>query len=171
VWHADGMPIVESYEAPPSFWPNTLSTLHGNRRNGLLQDLTLGDDELGLVGLSGGSIWDVGNLGLLGEVGELGGIGAFLGDSYDVLMNGGVGPSIVLIESPSFSEISDNVDRSEYELMIDVIPVASEAVDIRIVSVSEVAELIVDIVRSEAALEDTPSDDVAIPISYLCAPQ
>jgi hypothetical protein len=38
------------------------------------------------------------------------------------------------------------------------------------VSVSEAEELIVDIVRSEAALE-SPSEDVARPISCLCAPQ
>ena len=107
----------------------------------------------------------------MGEIGEFGGIGAFLGDSYDVLMNGGVGPFIVLIESPSSSDISDSGARSEYELIIEVIPVASEAVDIRIVSASELSELIVDIVRSDAALEETPSEDVAIPISYLCAPQ
>jgi hypothetical protein len=123
--------------------------------------------------------WDVRGLGLrgevgeVGEVGELGGIGAFLGDSYDVLMKGGVGRSIVRIESPSSSEISDSAERSEYEFSMEDIAVLSEAVDIRIVSVSEVVELIedmVDIVRSEAALE-SPSEDAARPISCLCAPQ
>jgi hypothetical protein len=73
---------------------------------------------LGLDGLGGesGVVWDVEGLenrGEVGEVGEFGGKGALLGDSYDVLINGGVGPSNVRIESPSSSEIPDNVERSE----------------------------------------------------------
>jgi hypothetical protein len=141
----------------------------------LLQDLTFCEDEFSLDGLGGVSIveWDVMGLGVRGEVGELGGIGAFLGDSYDVLMKDGLGLSIVRIESPSSSETSDSAERLEYEFSIEDIAVLSEAVDIRIVSVSEVVELIVDmvdIVRSEAALE-SPSEDAATPISCLCAPQ
>jgi hypothetical protein len=87
----------------------------GSRRNGLLQDFTLFDEVLGLDGLGGesGVVWDVEGLENRGEVGEFGGKGALLGDSYDVLINGGVGPSNVRIESPSSSEIPDNVERSE----------------------------------------------------------
>jgi hypothetical protein len=136
--------------------------------NGLLQDLIL-CCEVGLVGLCGGLMAepDVTGRGLLGEVGELGGIGALLGDSYVfVLMCGGVGLSIVRMESASESETPDRVARSEYESSIDVMPVTSDEVDIRIVSVSESVELIVDIVRSEAALE-SPSEDGANAISCL----
>jgi hypothetical protein len=76
----------------------------------LLQDLNFCDR--GLVGVGGGSApeLDVDGLAVLGEVGESGGIGAFLGDSYDVLMSSGLGRFIVRIESPSSSESSVNVD-------------------------------------------------------------
>jgi hypothetical protein len=76
----------------------------------LLHDLNFCDR--GLVGVGGGSAaeLDVDGLAVLGEVGESGGIGAFLGDSYDVLMSSGLGRFIVRIESPSSSEISVNVD-------------------------------------------------------------
>jgi hypothetical protein len=135
--------------------------------------LTLWDDEDERVGLSGGSaaVGDDGTLGVLGEVGDCGGIGAFLGDSYDVLMNDGLGRPVLRSESLSSSDISDKVERSEYELIKVDIPVLSEAVDMRIVSVSDAVELIVDMVRSEAALEDIPSEDATTPTSYLCAPQ
>jgi hypothetical protein len=131
------------------------------------------DDEDGRVGLSGGSavVGDDGILGVLGEVGDCGGIGAFLGDSYDVLIKDGLERPVLRIESLSSPDNSDNVERSEYELISVDIPVLSEAVDMRIVSVSDAVELIVDIVRSEAALEDIPSEDAARPMSYLCAPQ
>lgn len=57
---------------------------------------------------------DNGGCEVRGEVGGLlGGIGAFLGDSYDVLMYGGVGCSIVLIEALSSSSIPANVAWSE----------------------------------------------------------
>lgn len=135
--------------------------------NGLLQDLIL-CCEVGLVGLWGGLIaeLDIMGRGLLGDVGEPGGIGAFLGDWKDVLMNGGSGPSIVRMEAASDSDMSDSVARSEYESSIDVKPVASDEVDIRIVSVSESVELMVDIVRSEAALE-SPSEEGANAMSCL----
>jgi hypothetical protein len=46
--------------------------------NGLLQDLLLVADEVGLEGLEGlANIGDVGDRGDIGEVGELGGMGAF----------------------------------------------------------------------------------------------
>jgi hypothetical protein len=85
-------------------------------------------------------------------------------------MFGGVDFLIVRIESPSSSEIPDNVERSEYAFSTEDARFLSEEVDSRIVSVSDPEELIVDIVRSEAAL-DSPSDEGAKPISCLCAPQ
>jgi hypothetical protein len=149
---------------------------HGIRMNGLLQDMIF--NEGGLAGLSGGSpnesaVDGLLVLGEMGDAGESGGSGAFLGDSYEVLMNGGLGLFIVRIESLSSSEISVIIDWSEYAFRIDDTPVSSEEVDNRIVLVSEAKELdidivvdIVDIVRSEAALE-SPSEDGANPISCL----
>jgi hypothetical protein len=149
--------------------------VQGNKINGLLQDLILCDG--GLAGLSGGSPAEseldcLLVLGEVGEVGESGGSGACLGDSYDVLMNGGLGLFIVLIESLSSSVIPVEIDRFEYAFNIDDTPVSSEEVDSRMVLVSEASELFVDIVdivdmlRSETAL-DSPSEDAAIPISCL----
>ena len=77
------------------------------------------EDELGLDGLleraNTGVVGDRGDCGDRGEVGEPGGMGAFLGDSYDAWICGGVGldGSIVRIEAPSSSSISYNVVRSE----------------------------------------------------------
>tara|TARA_R110002003_G_scaffold111_17_gene9528 strand:- start:3302 stop:3742 length:441 start_codon:yes stop_codon:yes gene_type:complete len=145
------------------------------RRNGLLQGFTFCDRESALEGLVGRSalVGDDGGLmnrGEVGEVGELGGIGAFLGDSYAVLTYGGVGPSTVRIEAPSSSSsLSPKGDRSEYEFRIEDTLVVLEEVDSRMVSVSDakelVVELIVDIVRSDAALD--AESDVAKPMSCL----
>lgn len=92
--------------------------VQGSRRNGLVHGLNFCAEEFGLEGLNGramdvGDTGDVGDLGSPGEVGEPGGIGAFLGDSYDVLMNGGVGCSNVRIEALSSSSIPESVIRSE----------------------------------------------------------
>jgi len=86
------------------------------RTNGLFHGFTFTEDELGADGLcervNTGVVGDCGNLG---EVGEPGGRGAFLGDSNDVSMCGGVrlDGSMVRIEAPSSSSISNNVVRSE----------------------------------------------------------
>lgn len=156
--------------------------LHGYKRNGLAQGLNLPADDVGLDGLldrAPANVGDVGDLrgpfevGEIGEVGDAGGIGAFLGDSYDVLMNGGVACSTVRIEALSSSSIPDKVVRSEeYGFSIELTRV-KDVVDDRIVSVS-LPELIVDIVRSDAILEALSEPDVdegAIPMSCLCAPQ
>jgi hypothetical protein len=54
-WCADGMPNLEGCKVPIVLDWNVLDS-QGMRRNGLLQDLTLCDDEVDRVGLSGGSI-------------------------------------------------------------------------------------------------------------------
>ena len=124
----------------------------GNKRNGLLllHAFTL-FDELGLDIVLVGSAkeFEDGDSGDVGEVGALGGMGAFLGDSYDVLTNGGVDCSIVRIDALSSSSIPDNVILSEYEFKIEFTRVIPD----RIVSASELLELMVDIVRSDAILE------------------
>ena len=124
----------------------------GNKRNGLLllHAFTF-FDELGLDNVIVGSAkkFEVGDRGDVGEVGALGGMGAFLGDSYDVLTNGGVDCSIVRIDALSSSSIPDNVILSEYEFKIEFTRVIPD----RIVSASELLELMVDIVRSDAILE------------------
>lgn len=77
------------------------------------------------------------------------------------------------MEAPSSSSIPARVARSKYELAIELVRAIDE-VDKRIVSASELHELIVDIVRSDAALDALPEserDDAPIPASCLCAPQ
>ena len=131
------------------------------------------DEELGRDdGLDGSTkkVGDVRDRGDVGEVGEFGGMGAFLGDSYDVLTYVGVDCSIVRIDALSSSSIPDNVIRSEYEFSIEF----TRVLPLRIVSVSELLELIVDIVRSDAildALSESECEEAAMPMSCLCAPQ
>lgn len=84
----------------------------------------------------------------------------------------GGGGSTVRIEALSSSEIPASVMRSEYELTIEFTRVIEE-VERRIVSASD-AELIVDIVRSDATLDprsEPEVDDPACPKSCSCAPQ
>lgn len=133
----------------------------GSRRRGLLQDLNLPAEELGLDGLAGRpmEVGDVGEVGMPGEVGDPGGMGALLGSSYDVLMKNGLAGSTVLIEALSSSSSSDKGARSECEFMTELTRV-KDVVDDLIVSVS-LPELIVDIVRRDTAL-DAVSESVVI---------
>jgi hypothetical protein len=66
-----------------------------------------------------------------------------------VLTNGDEACSILRIDALSSSSIPDNVVRSEYEFSIEF----TRVILLRIVSVSELLELIVDIVRSDAILD------------------
>ena len=86
----------------------------------MLHGFTFTEDEFGPDELRGradmGDVGDCGALGDLGDLGGSGGMGAFLGDSYDVSICGGVrlDDSNVRIEaSSSSSSISYNVVRSE----------------------------------------------------------
>jgi len=82
----------------------------------LFHGFTFTEDEVGPGGLAdAGDVGDCGALGDLGDLGESGGMGAFLGDSYDVSICGGVrlDGSNVRIEALSSSSISYNVVRSE----------------------------------------------------------
>ena len=94
---------------------------HGNSKNGLFQSLTLcvalaldGLGDLSKTGLMGdtGDPGERGDTG--GETGGEGGTGAVRGLSYDVLMYGGTGFTIVSIDalsSSSSSRISARVER------------------------------------------------------------
>jgi hypothetical protein len=174
VWR-QGIEWDASWGLATGAFASFLRGAQGSRRNGLLllQPFTLSEEELGRDdGLDGfvKKVDDVGDRGEVGDVGELGGMGAFLGDSYEVLTDGGVDCSIVRIDALSSSSIPYNVVRSEYEFRIEF----TRVILLRIVSASELLELIVDIVRSDAILEalvESEYEDAAMPMSCLCAAQ
>lgn len=127
------------------------------RKNGPFQDFFW--LELCLDGLDGRSP-ERGDVGVRVAVGEAGGL--INGGSRGVgLYDVGSGGSTVRIDALSSSEIPARVIRSEYALTIEFTREIDE-VDSRMVSVSD-AELIVDIVRSDAMLEARSEPEVDEP--------
>jgi hypothetical protein len=175
--HAPGhsQPCVR--HAPPTFAlaarpPSSPSALQGMRKNALFQGFVLVDG--GRPGLQG-ALAESGECGHVVDVGESGGLSGTASCctmSYDAPMCDIVCGLVVRIDASSSSDMPDSVVRSEYEAASELTLVMDDA-EQRIVSASD-PELMVDMVRSEATLDrrsDPELDDVASPLSWLCAPQ
>ena len=149
------------------------SATQGMRKNALFQGFVLAED-VGRVGLQG-ALAESGELGHCVDVGESGGLSdtaSCCTVSYDAAMCDIACGLVVRIDASSSSEMPDSVVRSEYEAASELTLVIEDA-EKRIVSASE-PELKVDMVRSEAMLDrrsEPEFDDVASPMSCLCAPQ
>lgn len=156
--------------------------IHGKSIRGLFQSLSfcIATALDGLSALSNpGLIGDTGETGERGETGGdtggEGGTGAVLGHSYDSLMYGGIGFTIVNIDalsSSSSSRISASVERSEYEFSIEETRTVEEEEDVDVLLAFELMLDELDAVDMEEARNEDmdearsePEVDVAAPMS------